>query len=157
MNDLFNDLAANAHEAVTTPAGFASGDVAMHFVDELKRLEGSGSHEIKAFLDRLMVAGASKWLASWRRRNLIPAKTARGKKCELPQHAGVIGEDGKYMQLPLMGMDVDTLRKHMEKLERHRNTLSIEITVLRDLITAMESNPNLRTVGDAFRKLGLAA
>lgn len=156
--DLFNDLADEALVAVRGKNGsFVKRDVAMKLLDSLRALEGSGSPEVVAFLDRMAVNGMTTWVSGWLRKNAIETRTRKGAPVELPAHAGLRNEDGEFEQMPLMGMDVESLRRHKEKLERTRNTLSREVAVLNDLVAAMEADSKLRTVADAFRKLGLAA
>lgn len=155
--DLFNDLAREAHDSCTVDGCFATRDVAVEFVDQLTALLPSGNVEVELFLERMTVDGASKWLNDWRRKSMTPARTKTGAIVDLPRYAGMRDGEGEHKQMALFEMDVDTLTAHRLKLGKARNTLSREIAVLDALIAAMQEDNSLKTAGDAFRKLGLAA
>lgn len=155
--DLLNDLARDAHEAHSADGRFFPRDVAMAFLDSVRALEGSGDPWVGAFLDAIAVTGASKWLADWRRSSRYEVKTLKGTTTDVGEYAGTVNEDGEHEQMRLFEMDAAQLTRHIQKLEAQRNTLSREIQFLADLLAAMEADPELKTAGDAFRKLGLAA
>lgn len=156
--DLFNELADKAHARHTYSDGtFRPRDVAMDFVSRVESFAGTGRPEIAAFLDRLTVSGASKWLADYRRRTRTGVKTAKGTETDVGQWAGIINEDGEYQQMPLFAMTAEQLKQHRKKLSASRDTLSVEIRFLSDLIEAIEQDASLKTAADAVAKLGLAA
>lgn len=157
-NELLHQLADDAHAACVTPSGtFPTRDVAHHFTAAVKELEGSGDPWVPAFIDSLTVDGASKWLGDWRRKHRLKARTKKGTAVEPSAYAGRRNDDGGYEQMRLLDMDLVSLKAHADKLKSQRDTLSVEIRLLDDLIEAMESDDALSTVGAAFRKLGLAA
>lgn len=151
-------LADEAHAASVTPSGtYPTRDVAHRFVAAVRDLEQYGDPWVAAFVDSLTVDGASKWLADWRRKHQISAKTKKGTAVDVPRFAGRRNAEGEYEQMHLFEMDLAALEAHAFKLAAHRDTLSRELRLLHDLIDAMKADDNLRTAGDAFRKLGLAA
>lgn len=154
--DVFNELAQESHDACTVDGAFSPREVAEDFVSRVSALEGSGRQEPVSFLRRLTVQGAAKWLADFRRKTLIPAKTKSGAVVDIPAYAGIRVE-GAHKQMAFFSMPLDVLRTHRKKLAKGRDTVSREIAVLDALIKAMSENPDLATAGDAFRKLGLAA
>lgn len=155
--DLLNELAGTAHDDCTTDGRFFPRDVAMRFLDAVRELEPSGDPWVVAFLDSIAITGASKWLADWRRNSRFQVKTLKGTETDVGEYAGTVNEDGEHEQMRLFEMSAEELKRHIDKLEAHRDTLSREIRFLSDLLEAMVADPSLATAGDAFRKLGLAA
>lgn len=158
MNDWINQLATEAHDRHTYSDGtFRPRDVAMHFVSSVEKELATGSAEVAAFLDRFTVSGASKWLTDWRRRARYSVKTAKGTGTNVSQWAGIVNAEGEHQQMPLFAMTAEQLRDHRDKLKATRDTLSVEVRFLSDILDALEADPTLRTAADAVAKLGLAA
>lgn len=154
--DDFNQWAQEAHDEHTLVNGtFSPRLVAIAFVAKLEA--HSNDFDVAGFMDRMLVAGASKWMTDWRRRARREVKTVKGTQTDVGQWAGIITEDGEYQQMPLFAMTAEQLKQHRKKLRASRDTLSVEIRFLSDLIEAIEQDASLKIAADAVAKLGLAA
>lgn len=156
--EALHQIADECHAALVTDTGsFPTREVAIRFAREVRDLERLGEPWVEHFVESLVIEGAAKWLSDWRRTHRLKARTKKGTAVEPGHFAGRRSADGSYEQMPLLSMDLGALKAHAAKLAAQRNTLSIEIRFLRDLIEAMEADETLTTAGDAFRKMGLAA
>lgn len=154
-------LKAEAHASAKAPDGSIPSSVAAaEFVRLLREVEGIAPAAVEEYLDGLARKGAMKVLADWRRTHRAPAKTAKGTAVDAPAYAGTVRPDAngdpRHVQVPLPGMTVDELRGHKERLERTRNTLSVEVRLVADLIEVCEAE-GYETAGEALDHLLRAA
>lgn len=134
--------------------GRPSREIAVALIDSLDDT-GLPKSFTNVYRRHLMILGASKVCADWRRRFTRKALTAKGTSVDAPVFAGARNEDGQHVQLRLAGMDLDALKAKRLQLSKSRNTLSREIQLLSDLIALMESD-GLSTAGDALERMAVA-
>lgn len=153
IDDLIHDLHFGRDEIVTS-------EVAADMVAELHAMEASGRQWISELIDDLAAIGAQKRYADWRRRYTIPAQTKKGTSLELPEYAAALTRDdeGKpvYTQLRLLDMTLPQLIEHRARMVKARDTTSVRIRLLSDLIEAMEADSTLTTARDALARLEAA-
>lgn len=142
--DEINGFMVEAHELATRPDGSFSARAAAGFLlDLIEDAEGIDPAAVEAYRYTLARAGAQKACADWRRTHRVTTTTGKGVEVELPRYAGVrrVDDEGtfEHVQLSLPGMTLDELKAHREKLGRQRDTLSIEVSALDNLISVMES------------------
>lgn len=135
-------------------------DVAVSIVEKMQALEGSGVLWVATYLDSILVNGAARMYAEWRRRYEVPGRTKAGTELSVPAFGGVKrkADDGStiYVQLSLRGMTLAELRQVRDHKAAMRDTLSGEIKVYDALIELMEER-HLATAGDALDLMGMAA
>lgn len=153
IDDLIHDQHFGRDEIVTS-------EVAADIVTELHAMEASGREWVTAYIDDLAAIGAQKKYADWRRRYTIPATTRKGTALEMPEYAAAMRRDDEgqvvYTQLRLLDMTLPQLIEHRARMVKTRDTSSVRIRLLSDLIETMESDTSLVTARDALAKLEAA-
>lgn len=157
MNDVLNDLLAEAHALHSRPRAIAA-----HVVGELTRLEGSGEPWVAELLDEFTVTGAMKRCADFRRaEDRKQVRTKRGTVVEVPAWAStrVREDDGAvvYGQLRFDELDREQVEAYVDRLSRTRDSLSHDIVAAKAVLAYMEEHPECVLAGEAIEALGLAA
>lgn len=130
--------------------GRPTREIAARFATAVRDLEPSGLPWVTTYLDELVIVGAQKVCADWRRSQNTSAKTKKGSSTPVPAYVGQNDAvTGAAVQLVFDGLDLDGLRRHRQRLAAQRNTLSTTIQYLADLIEVMEADDTVRTAGDA--------
>lgn len=130
--------------------GRPTREIAAEFAAAVRELEPSGLPWVSTYLDELVIVGAQKVCADWRRSQNTSAKTKKGTDTPVPAYVGQNdAATGTAVQLAFEGLDLDGLRRHRQRLAAQRNTLSTTIQYLADLVEAMESDASIVTAGDA--------
>lgn len=153
LDDVIHDAHFRRSEIITS-------EVAAEIVDELHNLEASGHQWVSDFIDELAAKGAAKIYSDWRRRYTIDATTKKGTGLTLPAYGAVVTRDDEgqavYQQMHLLDMTLPQLVERRGRLAKTRDTLSIEVRLLSDLIEAMEADSSLVTARDALARLEAA-
>lgn len=135
-------------------------DVAVGIVEKMQALEGSGVLWVATYLDSILVNGAARMYADWRRRYEVAGKTKVGTEVSVPAFGGVTrkAEDGStvHVQMSLRGMSLADLREMRDRKASMRDTLSAEIKVYDALIELMQDY-SLSTAGEALDLMAVAA
>lgn len=152
---VLESLAVEAHERASTPDGYDTNTAAHAFVTLLDDLERFGQPWVDAYLYKLRVDGAKRYLTFWRTRQRLAARTAKGTKVSLPMYAGK-RKRGAYLQTPFDGFDASAIDDQLHRLVATRNTLSKQIQVLAEVKALLEQNPGM-TAGEALGRIGRAA
>lgn len=154
---IVDDIIHDAHHGNDR---IVSRQVAAEVVDELRNLEAGGHRWVADLLDKLLISGASKLCADWRRRHSHASKTKRGAEVEIPIYGAVTepdeAGDPTVVQLTLFTLTLDQARQRRDRLARNRDTLSAEVRWFTDVIEIMEADRTLATVGDALARLEAA-
>lgn len=143
-----NEIMAEAHAD-----GRPTREIASKVVSALRDMEPAGLPWVDTYIDELAILGAQKMCADWRRRQARQERTKRGTSVPVPVYVGQNDAEGAAVQMPFDGLDLDGLRRHRSRLASQRNTLSIEIQYLADLIEVMEGDESIATAGDAAMAL----
>lgn len=154
---IVDDLIHDAHHGKDR---IVASEIAAEVVADLRNLEAEGHRWVSELIDRLLLAGAAKMCADWRRRYSHSGRTKKGTEVEIPKWGAVIEADDAgapvHVQLALFTMTLDQARAKRDALVKGRDTLSAEIRWYSDVIEIMEADPALRTVGDALARLEAA-
>lgn len=154
IDDIIHDAHFRAPEAITS-------EVVAEIVDELHGLEAAGHDWVADYLDTLAAKGAAKVYADWRRRYTIDTTTRKGTGVTVPGFGSVLKRDDEgqvvYTQMRLLDMTLPQLIERRGRLAKTRDTLSIEVRLLSDLIEAMEADASLVTARDAIARVEEAA
>lgn len=130
--------------------GRPTREIAAEFATAVRDLEPSGLPWVSTYLDELVIIGAQKVCADWRRSRKGQAKTKKGTDTPVPAFVGQTdAATGVAVQLTFDGLSLPELRRHRQRLASQRNTLSTEIQYLADLIDVMEADETVTTAGDA--------
>jgi len=141
--DALDEIVAMAHAD-----NDLSRDIAAQIVDEVEDLERFGHEWPAAFIRELAIKGAGQLGREWRRRQVTVTQTAKGTDVPVPVYAAVRTSEG-FTQVRLADMDASQLRAHRERLAAQRNTLSREVQYCTDLLSVMEADASVATVGQA--------
>lgn len=154
---IVDDIIHDAHHGKDR---IVAREVAAEVVDEVRNLEASGLRWVETLIDSWLLAGAQKACADWRRRHMHPGRTKKGAEVDVPVYGAVreTTDEGEvvHVQLTLFTLTLEQAKARHNTLARQRDTLSAEVRWFADVIELMESNPALRTVGDALKHLEAA-
>jgi len=143
--DVIHAILAEAHVP-----GRPTREIAAHFAAAVRDLEPSGLPWVSTYLEELVIVGAQKVCADWRRSQNGKAKTKKGTDTPVPAFVGQNdAATGTAVQLTFDDLDLDGVRRHRQRLAAQRNTLSTTIQYLADLVEVMESDESIATAGDA--------
>lgn len=153
IDDVIHDAHFRRSEIITS-------EVAAEIVDELHAMEASGQEWVTDLLDDLAAKGAAKVYSDWRRRYTVDATTKKGTDLTMPAYGAVTTRDAEgkvvYTQMHLLDMTLPQLVERRGRIAKTRDTLSIEVRILSDLIEAMEADATLVTARDALARLDAA-
>lgn len=147
--------ASEAHDRARCVEGYITHDAAVAFVEQVGDLDRFGQPWVEAFRTRLMLSGAKQYLASWRRRQRVESKTAKGTMAWLPAFVGKRAR-GQYVQVPLEGLDVLAAEAYIKRTTHTRDTLSKQIRLAADAVALCHATPGL-TMSKALAQLRDAA
>lgn len=154
---ILDDIVHDAHNGRDR---VVSSQVAEEVVDELRNLEAGGHGWVAEVIDGLLIRGAAKMCADWRRRHQHIGHTKRGTEVAIPLYGAVqeTSDDGEivYVQLALFTMTLEQAKARRDSLARQRDTLSAEVRWFSDLVEIMEADRTLATVGAALARLEAA-
>lgn len=154
---IIDDIVHDAHHGNDR---IVSSEVAQIVVDELRNLEAGGHRWVEGVIDSLLLRGAAKMCADWRRRHQHAGHTRKGTEVEVPIYGAVRETDDEgnivHVQLSLFTLTLEQAKARRDTLARQRDTLSAEVRWFSDLIEIMEADRSLLTVADALHRLEAA-